>query len=95
MLCSKDVTLKEFLNDYKNEPGLVLHWVIVGPSHQENRPQEGGVLRAYRECQLQPSPVVKSIANTFMLANMASNPHTFEYRCAFITTTYLGIYVLM
>ena len=58
-----------------------MHWVIVGPSHQESRPQEGGVLRNYRECQTQPSVVVKSIVNTYHLANMASNPHTFEYRC--------------
>lgn len=81
VLCSKDVALKQFLGDYKHESALVMHWVIVGPSHQETRPQEGGVLRAYRECQTQPSNVVKSIVNTFFLANMASNPHTFEYRC--------------
>jgi hypothetical protein len=82
MLCSNRVPLKQFLNDYKHQPALVMHWIIVGPSHQENRPAAGGVLRAYRECDVKPSPVVKSIVNTFFLANMASNPHTFEYRSA-------------
>lgn len=67
-----------------------MHWVIVGPSHQESRPQEGGVLRNYRECQTQPSNVVKSIVNTYHLANMASNPHTFEYRCGLCASLYLG-----
>jgi hypothetical protein len=83
MLCRKDVTIKKFLDDFKHQPALVMHWVIVGPSHQEHRPVEGGVLRAYRECSTKPSPVVKSIVNTFFLANMAANPHTFEYRFDF------------
>ena len=82
MLCSTSVGMKEFLDDYRHQPALVMHWVIVGPSHQASRPGEGGVLRAYRECQSRPAKVVKSIVNTFLLANMASNPHTFEYRYA-------------
>jgi hypothetical protein len=47
------------------------------------RPETGGVLRAYTACKQEPVAVEKSIANNYYLANVAGNPHTFEYRYNF------------
>lgn len=80
--CREGVTLKEFLDGFRHEAALLMHWVVVGPSHRGTRPATGGVLRAYRSCRLFPSPVVKSITNTFKLANICGSPHTFEHRSA-------------
>ena len=80
--CRKDTTLKQFLDGFKTEPGLALNWVLVGPSGQADRPPGGGVLRAYTSCVKAGDKVVKSIANTYYLANIGSNPHVFEYRRA-------------
>lgn len=81
-VCRAGVKLKRFLDDYKHEAALVVHWVLVGPSNQETRPAAGGVLRTYRHCEKHASAMIKSITNTYKLANTASNPHSFEYRCA-------------
>jgi hypothetical protein len=78
----REGTLKEFLEGYKFEAALVMHWIIVGPSGRETRPQRGGLLRHYQQCRKVAARVVKSIANTYFLANIAGNPHTLEYRCA-------------
>jgi hypothetical protein len=74
--------LPGFLDEYKHYPGLVVHWSLIGPSGMEFRPQHGGMLRAYTECHKYTSGLVKTIANTYYVANTAGNPHTFEYRCA-------------
>ena len=38
--------MKEVLNDCKDhpDPGLVMSWVIFGPSGREERPETGGVI---------------------------------------------------
>ena len=74
-------SLPQFLDRYKGFPGLVMHWVLMGPSGRETRSQTGGVIRDYTWCRQHPAGIVKSITNTFYLANVAGNPHTFEYRC--------------
>ena len=76
----KNTSLKLFLDGFRNEAALGINWILVGPSHQDARPHEG-VLRSYTECVKTPHPLVKSIANTYFLANIADQPHTFEYRC--------------
>ena len=76
------MTLQSYLDKFKNEPALVVHWIMVGPSHRDHRAPEGGALRHYRECNKRPNAVFKSIANTWFLANTCGSPHTFEYRCA-------------
>ena len=58
-----------------------MHWVIVGPSGHEERASAGGVLRHYTHCNAAGSPWIKTIANTFYLANIAYHPHNFEFRC--------------
>lgn len=77
----KRTTLKKYLNGFRNEAALAMNWVLVGPSHQNKRPPSG-VLRGFTECVQKGSYMVKSIANTYYLANIADQPHVFEYRCA-------------
>lgn len=58
-----------------------MHWVIVGPSGRHTRPESGGVLRHYHACEGKARHMVKTIVNTFYVANVASHPHNFEFRC--------------
>ena len=80
-VCREKKSLPEFLDRYKEAPGLAMHWVLMGPNSRKTRPHTGGVMRDYSQCRKMPSAVVKSITNTYYLANVAGNPHTFEYRC--------------
>ena len=73
-------SLPEFLDEYKEYAALAAHWVLMGPSKRKTRPETGGVMRDYNMCRRVPSPIVKSITKTHFLANIAGNPHTFEYR---------------
>ena len=79
--CRKGVTLKQFLDGFKHEAGLVVHWVLMGSNGRETRPTQGGVLRHYNQCDKDPSVFVKTIANTWFLANHGGNVHNYEYRC--------------
>jgi hypothetical protein len=54
---------------------------MMGSSGLEHRPETGGVLRYYHLCNKKPDAFVKTIANTWFLANHAGNVHNFEYRC--------------
>ena len=76
------LTFKEVLDKYKFFPGLGLHWVIMGPSGRETRPDKGGVLEHYKRCNKDPAQTVKMVANTFYIAHVATHPHNFEYWCA-------------
>lgn len=76
----KNTTLKKFLHAFRNEAALAINWIIVGPSGLKKRPTEG-VLRSYTQCIKKKHPMTKSIANTYYLANIADQPHVFEYRC--------------
>lgn len=57
-----------------------MHWLLFGPSGRRKRPQNAGVLRSYIQCRQTATALVKSIANTYFLANIVGNPHTFEYK---------------
>eukprot|EP00892_Ulva_mutabilis_P000947 jgi/Ulvmu1/10853/UM007_0027.1 len=72
--------LPDFLDAYKQYPGLSVHWVLVGPSGRRKRPASGGVLRHYPQCTGKGRHMVKTIANTFFLTNIATHPHNFEFR---------------
>eukprot|EP00892_Ulva_mutabilis_P000948 jgi/Ulvmu1/10854/UM007_0028.1 len=72
--------LPDFLDAYKQYPGLSVHWVLVGPSGRHTRPPAGGVLQHYLQCAGTGNYVIKTIANTFFLANIATHPHNFEFR---------------
>ena len=76
------MSLRAFLDGFKNEAALAVHWVLMGPSGHEARPAAGGALRHYTRCAPVAEGMLKSIANTWFLANSAANPHNFEYRCA-------------
>ena len=80
--CRNGTTLKQYLDGFRDEVALAMHWVMVGPSGQDRRPRRGGALRTYTECDHKPSAYVKSIANSWFLSNVAGNPHVFEYRRA-------------
>ena len=79
--CRPEQKLPDFLDEYKEFAGLSVHWVIVGPSGQDRRPESGSVMRTYDHCAAAPSPWIKTIANTFFLTNIAYHPHNFEFRC--------------
>lgn len=79
--CRSGSSLSEFLDAYRHEVGLSVHWVLVGPSGRRTRPEAGGVLRHYRRCAGEGRHMVKTVANTFYLSNVASHPHNFEFRC--------------
>lgn len=78
----RDVHLKELLDDYKFFAGLAVHWVFVGPSGRRSRPAAGGVLRSYRHCSGVADAAIKTIANSFYVANIARHPHSVEFQCA-------------
>ena len=80
--CRRDQKLPQFLDAYRQEAGLSVHWVLVGPSGRRTRPPGGGVLQHYTQCAGEGRHMVKTIANTFYLANVASHPHNLEFRCA-------------
>lgn len=84
LLCpfARDLHLKELLDGYKFFPGLVVHWVFVGPSGHDTRPPSGGVLRSYDHCTGAPDEVFKTIVNSFYVSNIARHTHGFEFRCA-------------
>jgi len=84
-VCRPQMTLPQFLNRYKYEPALSVHWVLVGPSGQHARPPSGGVLRHYTHCAGEGSHVIKTIANTYYLSNTAGHAHNAEFRCALST----------
>lgn len=73
--------LKLVLDDYKLHAGRAVHWIFVGPSGRRDRPDAGGVLRAYDRCSRRPRTNVKTIANTYFLAGTSDHPHGFFYRC--------------
>ena len=60
-----------------------MHWILMGSSGREHRPAHGGVLRYYNQCDKDPSVFVKTIANTWFLANHGGNVHNYEFRYAF------------
>lgn len=78
----RNETLGELLQDFKEYAGLSVHWVIVGSSGRETRPAAGGVLQSYGTCAGEGRHVVKTIANTRFLENVATHPHNFEFRYA-------------
>lgn len=78
----KKKDLKGFLDQYKAEAGLSIHWVLMGPSGQETRPPEGGVLRTYQRCNPNPNWIIKTIANMYFVTGVTNHPHNFPYRCA-------------
>ena len=80
--CREAQTLPAFLDAYRQYPGLSVHWVLVGPSGRHTRPATGGVLRHYPQCAGTGHAIVKTIANTYFLTNVASHPHNVEFRCA-------------
>eukprot|EP00892_Ulva_mutabilis_P012232 jgi/Ulvmu1/9381/UM051_0008.1 len=73
-------TLGDMLNNFKLLPGLAVHLLSVGSSGRSKRPWRGGVLRLYKQCNPRASPTVKTIANTYFLANIAPHPHNMEFR---------------
>ena len=73
--------LKSFLDEYKHEAGLIVNWILMGPSGRETRPSEGGVLASYTQCVTQPDRHLKTIANTFFIDGTALHPHNMEFRC--------------
>lgn len=78
----RNSTLEDVLNKYKFLPGLAVHLLNMGSSGRSKRPQRGGVLRLYRQCNPHASPTIKTIANTYFLANIAPHSHNLEFRCA-------------
>lgn len=76
------VTLKEFLEGFRYQAGLVVQWIMMGSSGREHRPEHGGVLRHYQHCDKKVNIFMKTIANTWFLANHCENVHNVEYRCA-------------
>ena len=80
LLCRSNSSLKEFLDGFKHQAGVTIHWVLMGSSGQETRPERGGVLRHYQRCRKPPSDRVKTIANSWFLTNHAGQVHNFEYR---------------
>lgn len=80
--CRRFKSLPQLLDVYKQSPGLVMHWLLVGPSGHHKRPRNAGVLRSYTHCRRHATSLVKSIVNTYFVVNIVGNPHAFEYRCA-------------
>jgi hypothetical protein len=74
-------TLRNLLDEYKQEAGLAVHMVLMGPSGLEHRPRTGGVLPYYDQCHKEPERMVKTIANTYFLTGLAVHPHNFWFRC--------------
>jgi hypothetical protein len=79
-LWCRSASLQEVLDDYKYFPGLSVHWVMVGPSDRESRPQGGGVLQAYDRCEGSAFHGTKIIANTYYAAHVTGHPHNLEFR---------------
>lgn len=48
MLCRNE-KLKDLLEDFKHDAGLIAHWVFVGSAGRTTRPSSGGVLHHYPE----------------------------------------------
>ena len=74
--------IHEFLDDFKDEPGLSVNWIWVGPSGRETRPEGGGVLRHYDQCAPEPTDRFKTIVNTWWLEGTSQHPHNCVFRCA-------------
>lgn len=72
--------LADFLDAYKHEVGIAVHWVWVGPSGRRRRPASGGVLPYYTLCSDQPSTHLKTIANMWFIEGMDVHPHNFRFR---------------
>ena len=72
--------LREFLDGYKHEAALSVHWVWVGPNGRATRPAAGGVLPHYTRCSAQAAPQIKTIANLYFLEGLAVHPHNFHYQ---------------
>ena len=73
--------LRDFLDKYKHEAGLAVHWIWVGPNGRATRPESGGVLPYYTLCDEEAAWQVKTIVNTFYLRGLATHPHNFMFRC--------------
>jgi hypothetical protein len=71
--------IRSFMDAYKTEPALAVHWIFVGPNGRRYRPVSGGVLPYYTRCADQPDIHVKTIVNTFYLESLAVHPHNFHY----------------
>lgn len=80
-MCRQE-TLKDLLDDYKYFAGLLTHWVLMGPSGRETRPEAGGVLRDYTLCGQRAEGIGKTIANTHFLRRVDLHPHNFVFWCA-------------
>lgn len=78
----RNTTLSDFLHNFRYSPGLAMHQIEMGSSGRAKRPHRGGVLRIYRQCDPHPTVMIKTIANTYFLANIAPHPHNMEFRCA-------------
>eukprot|EP00892_Ulva_mutabilis_P011734 jgi/Ulvmu1/8933/UM005_0024.1 len=72
--------IKDFMDAYKHEAGLSVHWVWVGPNGRTARPASGGVLPYYTLCAASADKHVKTIANTFYLSGLDVHPHNFRFR---------------
>lgn len=77
--CRQD--LHSFLDEYKQQAALSVHWIWVGPNGHASRPATGGVLPYYTLCSSVADPHIKTIVNTFFLESLAVHPHNFHYRC--------------
>lgn len=80
----RNKTLKGMLDEYKAFPGLALHWIFLGSSGRETRPQAGGVLRHYTHCNTQPHIMIKLIANAYYVRNFVGHPHNPLFWCEHI-----------
>lgn len=74
-------SLRDFLDDYKHEAALAVHWIWVGPNGRATRPETGGVLPYYVLCGQEADAHVKAIVNSFYLEGVAVHPHNFHYQC--------------
>jgi hypothetical protein len=74
--------LKEYLDKWRREAALAVHWIWVGPNGRVTRPATGGVLPYYRLCSDEPAWQVKTVVNTYYLQGLATHPHNYEYLCA-------------
>lgn len=73
--------MKAVLDEFRMFPGLSVHWILFGPSGRADRPATGGVLRHYTRCRKSSNLNVKTIANSFFVANIGTHPHGVKYRC--------------
>lgn len=77
----RSVTLKQLLDEFKDKPGLNVHWMTFGSNGRETRPPRGGALRAYTSCSGVVQKTGKIIANMYFMIGPASNPHTMRFVC--------------